>query len=395
MSASAEPARRAPPPRIAVVGSGLAGYGVLRELRKLAPAAELVLITGDDGHFYSKPALSTALAKAKTTESLITIPAAQMVAQLKLDLRPGRELEAIDPAGRVLLTTGGPVFYDQAVLALGADPVRLSIEGTAAHRVQSINHLDDYCAFRAGLRPGARVLIIGAGLVGCEFANDLSASFYQPMVVDMQDHPLAHLVPAAVGEALRAALAEAGTQWHFGRQVARLDAVGATTRATLDDGTELMADIVLSAAGLRPRTQIAREAGLATGRGIKVDATGRTSDPQIYAIGDCAEYPHGLAAYVTPIMAASRAIAASILGTPTEIRFPTLSVQVKTTAFPIVLLPAPIGAEGRWMRLAADKFVFETPRGLLLGYVLTGARCAERMELDRQIGAAGQTRAAA
>jgi rubredoxin-NAD+ reductase len=387
--------RRVAPPRIAVVGSGLAGYGVLRELRRLSPAAELVLITHDDGHFYSKPALSTALAKDKTADGLITIPAARMAEQLKLDLRSGRALEAIDPAGRVLLTTGGPVFYDQAVLALGAHPIRLNIAGNAAHRVQSINHLDHYGAFRAGLRPGARVLIIGAGLVGCEFANDLSACGYRPMVVDVQNHPLAHLLPEAVGAALRGALAAAGTQWYLGRQVLQLDAEGSATRARLDDGTELVADMVLSAAGLRPHIQIAREAGLQTGRGITVDATGRTSDPHIYAVGDCAEYPTGLAAYVTPIMAASRAIAASILGNPTPIRFPTLSVQVKTTAFPIVLLPAPAGAEGRWVRVAADKFVFETPRAEVLGYVLTGSRCEERMELDRQIGAAGPAREAA
>jgi rubredoxin-NAD+ reductase len=84
-----------------------------------------------------------------------------------------------------------------------------------------------------------------------------------------------------------------------------------------------------------------------------------------------------------------------VLGSPTEIRFPTLSVQVKTTAFPIVLLPAPIGAEGRWVRVAPDKSLFEDPRGVVLGYVLTGPRCDERAELDRQIGAADHTREAA
>src|SRR3546814_2065692 len=102
---------------------------------------------------------------------------------------------------------------------------------------------------------------------------------------------------------------------------------GSGIRADLDDGSVIEADAVLSAVGLRPHTRLAEEAGLAIGRGIKVDATGRTSDPHIYAIGDCAEYQRGLAAYVTPIMAAARAIAPSALGTPTEIRFPTLSVQ--------------------------------------------------------------------
>src|SRR3546814_5826406 len=89
--------------------------------------------TRDDGHFYSKPALSTALAKGKVADTLVTTPAAKMVAQLRLDLRAGREAEAIDAAGKVLLTTGGPIAYDVLVLALGADPVRPPIERSEEH----------------------------------------------------------------------------------------------------------------------------------------------------------------------------------------------------------------------------------------------------------------------
>ena len=131
-------------PHIVVVGSGLAGYGVLRELRKLAPDARLTLVTQDDGHFYSKPALSTALAKGKVADTLITTLAEKMVAQLKLDLRAGRIVEAIDRQDKAVLTTGGPLFYDRLVLALGADPVRPPIDGDAAHRaLGEVALLDD------------------------------------------------------------------------------------------------------------------------------------------------------------------------------------------------------------------------------------------------------------
>ncbi len=388
----------APPLHVVVVGSGLAGYGILRELRKLAPEAVLTLITGDDGHFYSKPALSTALAKGKGADTLVTTPAAKMVAQLKLDLRAGRAVEAIDTAERVLLTTGGPLAYDKLVLALGADPVRPEIAGDAADRALSVNHLDDYGRFRESLRDGARVLVMGGGLVGSEFANDLSATGYRVSVVDLLAHPLAQLVPLPVGDAVRDALAAKGVTWHLGRRIVSLDRDGAATRATLDDGTVIEADAVLSAVGLRPHVALAEEAGLDVGRGIKVDATGRTSDPHIFAIGDCAEYPRGLAAYVTPIMAAARAIAAGVLGNPTPIRFPPLSVQVKTTAYPVVLLPAPAGAEGHWEPVAATgglKYLFQGSDGATLGYVLTGECCAERTEMDRAIGAAEAERQAA
>lgn len=382
----------AAPIHVVVVGSGLAGYGVLRELRKLAPDARLTLLTADDGHFYSKPALSTALAKGKCADTLVTTPAEKMAAQLRLDLRAGRGVEAIDRIGRVLLTTGGPLAYDKLVLAMGADPVRPPIEGDAVDRALSVNNLDDYRRLREGLKEGARVLVIGGGLVGSEFANDLSATGYKPIVVDMLSHPLAQLVPQPVGDAVRDALAAAGVEWHLGRSVVSLDRVDAMTRATLDDGTRIEVDALISAVGLRPHTKIASEAGLEVGRGIKVDATGRTSDPHIYAIGDCAEYPRGLAAYVTPIMAAARAIAPSVLGTDTEIRFPTLSVQVKTTALPLVLLPPPIGAAGEWAKVEDGddglKYLFRGEHGETLGYVLTGSRCAERVDMDRALSAA-------
>lgn len=377
-------------PHIVVVGSGLAGYGVLRELRKLAPDASLTLVTHDDGHFYSKPALSTALAKGKVADTLITTPGEKMAAQLKLDLRAGREAESIDTAGKVLLTTGGPIFYDKLILALGADPVRPPINGDAAHLAIAVNSLDHYREFREKLPDGARVLIMGAGLVGTEFANDLVTNGYRPVVVDMLGHPLAQLIPVQVGEKVRETLAGHGVEWHLGRKVVSLDKLPeGGLRGTLDDGTTIFTDVVLSAVGLRPNTDLAREAGLEVGRGIKVDRTGRTSDPSIYAIGDCAEYPNGLAAYVTPIMAAARAIAPSVLGTPTDIRFPTLSVQVKTTTYPIVLLPKPPLAEGRW-KLADEeesglKYLFIDNEGVTRGYVLTRDRCQERTELDRML----------
>ncbi|MCW1402446.1 FAD-dependent oxidoreductase [Novosphingobium sp. MW5] len=381
-----------PPPSIVVVGSGLAGFGVLRELRKLSPEAKLTLVTMEDGHFYSKPALSTALSKGKTADTLITSNAEKMAAQLKLDARTGRQAEAIDRAGKALLTTGGPVPYDALVLATGALPFRPPIEGEAAHRAIAVNQLDHYDRFRKELPDGARVLIMGSGLVGTEFANDLITTGYKPVVVDMLPLPLAQLVPAQVGEKVRDALTAEGVEWHLGRKITAIGYKGDVPGyvATLDDGTYIEADLVLSAVGLRPNVALAAEAGLDIGVGIKVNEFGQTSDPHIFAIGDCAEYQHGLSAYVTPIMAAARGIAPSALGTPTEIRFPPLSVQVKTTLLPINLLPPPRSADGEWRCLEDDalgsKHLFVDTGGIVRGYVLTHDKCEERMEMDAKVG---------
>ncbi|OYY72825.1 NAD(P)/FAD-dependent oxidoreductase [Sphingomonas sp. 28-63-12] len=376
---------------VVVIGAGLAGYGVLRELRRLAPDARLTLIAADDGHFYSKPALSTALAKGKTAKSLVTIPAAKMAASLNLDIRSGRIVEAIIADQQVILTTGGPLAYDKLVIAMGAHPIRAAIDGDGALRAVSVNHLDHYADFRQRLPAGGRVLIIGAGLVGTEFANDLASSGYAPIVVDMLGAPLAQLVPPEAGDAIRAALSAKGVAWHFGRRVGAIHRNGAASRAVLDDGTVIDCDAVLSAVGLRPNTALARDAGLTVADAIIVDSTGRTSDPHIFAIGDCAQYPSGVAAYVTPIMAAARAIAPSVLGTPTAIDFPPLSVQVKTTLCPMVLLPVRAGTPGAWATVESDetgaKYLFRNSDGTMLGYVLTHDKCASRVDLDREIAA--------
>lgn len=379
-------------PQIVVVGSGLAGFGVLRELRKLAPEAKLTMVTLEDGHFYSKPALSTALAKGKTAATLVTSNAEKMIAQLKLDARIGREAEAIDRSGKALCTTGGPVPYDALVLATGALPVRPPVEGDAAHRAIAINQLDHYDRFRTELPDGARVLIMGSGLVGTEFANDLVTNGYRPIVVDMLPLPLGQLVPPVVGEKVRDRLAAEGVEWHLGRKIVSINysQPGPGYVATLDDGTTIEAALILSAVGLRPNVALAQEAGLEIGLGIKVNACGQTSDPHIFAMGDCAEYEHGLSAYVTPIMAAARGIAPSALGTPTEIRFPPLSVQVKTTLLPINLLPPSRTATGEWRTLEEDvdggKYIFVDSANVVRGYVLTQEKCEQRMDMDKMVG---------
>jgi rubredoxin---NAD+ reductase len=382
----------AAPPSIVVVGSGLAGFGVLRELRRLSPGAKLTMVTLEDGHFYSKPALSTAFAKGKTSEPLVTSNAEKMIAQLKLNARIGREAESIDRKGKALCTTGGPILYDKLVLAIGASPFRPEIEGNAAHRAISVNQLEHYAYFREQLPDGAQVLIMGSGLVGTEFANDLITNGYQVTVVDMLRLPLAQLVPPAVGESVRDALAAKGVEWRLGRKVVAINYKSDSTgyNATLDDGSSIEADLILSAVGLRPNIALAQDAGINIGTGIKVNQYGQTSDPDIYAIGDCAEYQHGLSAYVTPIMAAARGIAPSVLGTPTEIRFPPLAVQVKTTLFPINLLPPTRDCVGEWHRTESDeigeKHLFIDDGGVVRGYVLTRDKTEQRTEMDTLMG---------
>ena len=371
---------------IIIVGSGLAGYTVARELRKLSKDVPLVLVTQDNGDFYSKPMLSNAFAQRKSPEQLVTTPAEGMAGQLDVTLLKGTRVTGIDTAARVIATTLGEYRYSALVLAVGADPIRLPLAGDAAGDVMSVNDLADYACFRAAVGAARRVAIIGAGLIGCEFANDLAGAGYVVTVIDPTARPLANLLPEEAGRSLIAPLESIGIVWRFGRSVSAVDHAGTGYRLTLDDGSTFDADAILSAVGLRPRTALARAAGLAGNRGIVVDAYGRTSSEAVFALGDCAEYGGTALPYVAPIMSAARAMARTLTGTPTPIVFPPMPVIVKTPACPATVQLPPSNADGKWQVLesgAGVKMTYTDADERLQGFALTGAHAAQRQVMVR------------
>jgi rubredoxin-NAD+ reductase len=371
---------------IIIVGSGLGGYTVARELRKLDRQTPLVMVTQDSGDFYSKPMLSNALAQRKSPAQLVTTPADGMAGQLDVTLLKGTRVTGIDTASRRIATPLGDYRYGALVLALGADPIRLPLAGDAAESVLSVNDLADYARFRAAVGNAHRVAVIGAGLIGCEFANDLAGAGYAVTVIDPTAYPLASLLPEAAGRSLVAPLESVGVAWRFGRSVSSVDRAQGGYRLTLDNGSTLDADVVLSAVGLRPRTALARQAGLEVNRGIVVDNHGRTSAEAVFALGDCAEYGDAVLPYVAPIMNAARALAQTLAGRPTAIVFPPMPVIVKTPACPVAVQPAPREASGQWRLLEHGegvKMTFTDTDERLVGFALTGAKAGERAALTR------------
>ena len=200
-----------------ILGSGLAGYGLLREFRKRDPNTPVTLITADDGRVYSKPNLSNALTQGRTPEQLATETAAQAAAKFNARILTQTHVSAIDTTAKTLQTDAGPIAYDRLVLALGADPFAHGLSGNAAEDVISVNDLDDYTRFRAALADKRHVAILGGGLIGCEFANDLAATGHAVTVVHLGPWPLERLIPEQVGSALAQALEKLGVAWRFGR----------------------------------------------------------------------------------------------------------------------------------------------------------------------------------
>ena len=182
--------------------------------------------------------------------------------------------------------------------------------------------------------------LLGAGLIGCEFANDLAAAGLPVTVIDPADAPLSRLLPPEAGDVFGRALSDAGVRLRLGAVVQSVARLARGYRLVLTSGEPLEADLVVSAIGLVPRTALAREAGLDVADGIVTDAWCRTSVPDIFALGDCAAIEGRVRPYVLPIMHAARALAQCLRGTPTRVAFPVMPIVVKTPAIPAVVVAA-------------------------------------------------------
>ena len=379
---------------IIVIGSGLAGITVVRELRKLDAQTPVIMLTSDDGAFYSKPNLSNAFAAGKSAAQLVASPRETLAAQLKCDIQSHQIVQSIDLARGVVETSSGQQAYSQLVLAVGAQPIRLPIEGSAAEQILSVNNLADYARFRTALEGGAtpfrRVTLLGAGLIGCEFANDLRSACYEVDVVDLAPQPLGRLLPPQAAAYFRRRLEAGGVRFHLGTSVVRVDRAGNGLTLLDREGGTWVTDIVLSAVGLRPETALASAAGLEVNRGIMVNRQLSASEPNVFAVGDCAEVDGLNLPYVMPIMQQARALAKTLSGTPTDVVYPAMPVAVKTPACPTVVCPPPMGLDGRWSENeTADgvRALFEDAQGVLRGFALIGSAVAEKSALVTRLPA--------
>ena len=369
---------------IVIVGSGLAGYGVARELRKLNKDVPLKIITADEGAAYSKPMLSNALSKNKSPDDLATADAQAMAAQLNASIQTKVQVRGIDVEVQTVTTEADCTPYSKLVLALGADPFRLDIEGDAADQIVSVNDLEDYEHFRRLLKDGARVVILGAGFIGCEFANDLANNGYHVDLLDRNALPLNTLLPSVVSEHLLTALEQLGVRWHGSNAVQSVNRQGDGYLVALQGGATLKADIVLSAIGLQPRTKLAKEVGLEVDRGIVVDRYLQTSAQNIYALGDCAEVEGHVLPFIMPLMRCTKVLAKTLLDQPAAVSYPAMPVALKTPAYPISVLPPPRGVEGEWQitqegDVLRAKFIDD--EGVLRGFVLTQSAIKEATKL--------------
>jgi rubredoxin---NAD+ reductase len=375
---------------IVIIGSGLAGYTVIREIRKLDKAVPITLVTREPGYFYSKPMLSTALASKKEATQLISTPADGMATQLEMTVLGERDVTSIDTIAQTIQTSQGEVPYSKLVMALGADQIRLPLQGNAANEVITVNDLEDYARFRNAIAGKKKIAILGAGLIGCEFANDLVLGGYEVDVIDLAPQALGRLLPEAAALELQGKLSAAGVRWHLSTTVQAIDRHEDSLQVTLANGNIISCDVFLSAVGLKPRIELAKANGIKTGTGIQVNRELETNIKNIFAIGDCAEVDGLVLPYVMPIMQAARALAPTLIGQTTALTYPAMPVMVKTPALATIVSPPAKGVEGKWTTTPVEGGLesrFESADGKLLGFVLMGTATAQRGALTKELPA--------
>ncbi|MBI1284518.1 MAG: FAD-dependent oxidoreductase [Thiobacillus sp.] len=375
---------------IVIVGSGLAGYTLLKEFRKRDTLTPITLITADGGAFYSKPNLSNALAAGRTAEALASASAEKLAAALNAAVLVRTRVTAIDTAAKRIRVEGGEMDYSALVLALGADPIPHGLSGDGAAAVLAVNDLDDYAAFRNAIDGRKHITVLGGGLIGCEFANDLAHAGYAVDVVHLGGWSLERLLPVEAGRRLADGLGTLGVNWHFGHTAKRVESTLDGYQVTLDDGETIATDVVLSAIGLRPRIQLAQAAGIPVGPGIQTNRLLETGAPSVYALGDCAEVEGRNLPYVQPLMVQARALAATLAGSPTPVVYPPMPVMVKTPAHPVAVLPPGIGSVGAWKVECSDSGICALhldEAGRMQGFALTGSETGRRNTLVKELAA--------
>lgn len=324
--------------RVVIVGNGMAGARLTAELRTRAADVKVTAFGAETHRAYNRIMLSSLLA-GKVGEQDLAVTGPHRGA----DVRLGVPVTAVDTARRVVHTADGEHEYDALVLATGAQPVLPLIpglrraDGSIADDVSLFRTLDDCRRILAGAQGARSAVVLGGGLLGLEAARGLAGRGLAVTVVHSGGHLLDRQLDPQAGEVLAATAGRLGIAARLGARATGWDA----GRLALADGSHVDADIVVVACGVRPDTALAWEAGLTVRRGIVVDDALRTSDPNVYAIGDCAEHRGTVYGLVAPGWEQAAAVADRLCGGTAEYRGSRLVTRLKATGIDLAAAGCP------------------------------------------------------
>ncbi len=302
-------------PRLVVVGNGMAGMRTVEELLALAPDLYDITVFGAEPHGnYNRILLSPVLAGEKTVDDIMLHPR-EWYARHGIALLAGDPVVAIDRARRLVRSQSGrQVRYDRLLLATGSRPFIVPVPGHQLDGVIAFRDIQDVETMLAAARAHRHAVVIGGGLLGLEAANGLLRQGMDVTVVHLGDALMDRQLDANAAALLKRTLERRGLRILLGANTSEILGDERVTGVRLADGSQIPADLVVMAAGVRPNAELARAAGLHCERAIVVDDTLQTYDPRIYAVGECVQHRQATFGLVAPIWDQARVCAAHLAG---------------------------------------------------------------------------------
>ena len=320
---------------IVIIGAGFAARQVVKNLRKVNPSVNITLIASDSADEYNKPDLSHVISLSQCAADMTRQTAADFAEQMNLTLVAHTEIVSIDTAAKVVKSADASWNYSKLVLATGSSAFVPPVKG--GELFCTLNSQMEYQRCQDSLRNAKKVLILGGGLIGTELAMDFTRAGKKVTLVDTASSILSSLMPAEVSSRLQARLVDMGVDLRLKEQLQSLEQVEGGVFIKLSEGKGILVDAAVAAVGLRSNISLARDAGIEVNRGICVNDQMVTSNPDVFAVGDCAEINGKVLPFLQPHLLSAMTLAQNILGGSAQVKLPNMLVKVKTPDMPLHL----------------------------------------------------------
>ena len=386
---------------IVIVGGGFAALQTIKMVRKIDQDVAITMITADAGVEYSKPNISHAFSQAQTPQALTVNNAQQLAEQYNVVIKTKALVSEIDTKQQCVHVDGQIIHYSKLVLATGATPFIPPAEGLKRSETITLNSLEEFEKHKAQIDDAQRITVIGGGLIGVELAFDLQTAGKDVTIIEPASYLLNSLVPPFVSLELEGELTKAGVTVETDSVICRATYLHDGVRLQTTTSRLIRADIVIAAAGLRPNTALAAQAGVTVNKGIVVDQTMTTSANNVYAIGDCAEIEGRIMAYLQPAILSANVLAKQLItsdGMPEEadikLKLPHIITKVKTPSYPIQLAGRDLHTAQSWETRFDPKGIIAkgfNADNQLVGFIVTGEHTKAAFPLLKELQTSAPT----